>query len=83
MEPYSIIILQAETQNVERTRKVEEESESDRRDKVAFVCTLLSLWKRGDVYLTHTGKCPEETILNPHLHYMWKYVEAIVNLKNH
>ena len=38
-----MIILQAETQNVERTRKVEEESESDRRDKVAFVCALLSL----------------------------------------
>ena len=38
-----MIILQAETQNVERTRKVEEESESERREKVVFVCTLLSL----------------------------------------
>ena len=38
-----MIVLQAETQNGERMRKVEKESEIERRDKVVFVCN--SLWK--------------------------------------
>ena len=59
-----MIVLQAETQNGERMRKFDKESESERRDKVVFVCT--SLWKCFDECFTKTEreKYPEGLWLN-------------------